>query len=107
MLSVFCVAWRQIYARKRQQVRKKTNKLVDTTRPQKKKRPPQYPPKAERAWRSEREAAEHIGVTVNTLRKMRRLGTAPVHYSPTGRRCIRYLVVELDRHVDNSRGKTA
>jgi hypothetical protein len=77
----------------------KKEKLLFAPIARTKKRPPQYPPQNERPWRTEKEAADHIGVRPSKMRKMRYEGTGPVWYKASGSGCIRYLVSELDSWI--------
>ena len=46
---------------------------------------------------SERDAAHYIGISVHTLRKWRKAGKAPAHFSAS--RVIRYPKKELDEFI--------
>ena len=47
-------------------------------------------------WLTPKDAADHLGVSVGWLSKLRVVGDGPV-FSKLGRRAIRYRLTELDR----------
>jgi hypothetical protein len=69
----------------------------------KKKSPTRLPPKEQRDWRTEKEAAEYIGVSLGKLRQMRRSGKGPRWYYAAGTSVIRYNVTDLDDWIDRNK----
>ena len=54
------------------------------------------PPPASPVWVTPKDAADHLGVSVGWLSKLRGVGDGPV-FSKFGRRAIRFRLTELDR----------
>lgn len=64
------------------------------------KRKPMYPPKAERDWLTEREAADYLGLTHSGLVRLRREGIGPRYYRVGTARGIRYRKADLNEWIE-------